>query len=248
MSSYYRREPWNDEDDKEDGCEGSKVAFWMMRNIPQFGGAIGEDPVRHEQTFHAICYYIKPEDEPLEKFELKYFKFSLTDSASSWFYSSGADYESSYWDLRARFLEKFSPPSLRFEVREKLCTFKQFRGETFYEYYVRFNDLQGSCPHHGFPDLFLLQRFLEGMMPLERNMLDAAAGGSNLIDDVAERLRPRPGRMHKMDDKAQTVEADLVQIVPDITCDTSVTILPTTVPNPEGNINTMEEVDVDAAL
>ncbi|CAM8978211.1 unnamed protein product [Rhodiola kirilowii] len=235
MSSYYSREPWNDEDDGEDGCEGSKVAFWMMRNIPQFGGAIGEDPVRHEQTFHAICYYIKPEDEPLEKFELNYFKFSLTESASSWFYSSGADYESSYWDLRVRFLEKFSPPSLRFKVREKLRTFEQFLGETFYEYYVHFNDLQGSCPHHGFPDLFLLQRFLEGMMPLERNMLDAAAGGSvmnlrmyelwNLIDDVAERSGPRPGQMHKTDDKAQTVEADSV---PDI--------------------STVAVVDVDATL
>ncbi|CAM8972839.1 unnamed protein product [Rhodiola kirilowii] len=139
---------------------------------------------------------MKPRDESLEEFKLKCFKFSLTDFALYWYDSSCADYENDYLVLRAHFLEEFSPPSFQLEVCEKIINLEQSRDETLDEYYTYFDTVVSSCPQHGLTDLFLLQRFLGGMMPLEWNRLSIAAGASvmkltmtqiwDLIDDLAE--------------------------------------------------------------
>jgi hypothetical protein len=63
------------------------------------------------------------------------------------------------------------------------------------EAWERFNELQRSCPHHGIEAWSLLQIFYGSLLPHDRGMLDAAAGGSlvnkgvvdgfKLIDDMA---------------------------------------------------------------
>ncbi|CAM8992041.1 unnamed protein product [Rhodiola kirilowii] len=120
---------------------------------------------------------MRPNNESLEEFKLKCFKFSLTNSAIDWYYSCAA-YEGNYGDLRTKFLEKFCPPSLRLETREKILNLEQSRDETLDEYLAYFDSIVASCPHHGFTNHYLIQRFLAGMTPLEWKKLNDAAGGS----------------------------------------------------------------------
>ncbi|CAM8999400.1 unnamed protein product [Rhodiola kirilowii] len=158
---------------------------------------------------------MRPKNESLEEFKLKCFKFSLTNSAIDWYYSCAA-YEGNYGDLRTKFLEKFCPPSLRLETREKILNLEQSRDETLDEYLAYFDSIVASCPHHGFTNHYLIQRFLAGMTPLEWKKLNDAAGGSimkltmaetwDLIDELAESTKQGP--MHQTDDKAPTEDED----------------------------------------
>ncbi|CAM8948324.1 unnamed protein product [Rhodiola kirilowii] len=158
---------------------------------------------------------MRPKNESLEEFKLKCFKFSLTNSAIDWYYSCAA-YEGNYGDLRTKFLEKFCPPSLRLKTREKILNLEQSRDETLDEYSVYFDSIVASCPHHGFTNHYLIQRFLAGMTPLEWKKLNDAAGGSimkltmaetwDLIDELAESTKQGP--MHQTDDEAPTEDED----------------------------------------
>ncbi|CAM8940594.1 unnamed protein product [Rhodiola kirilowii] len=160
---------------------------------------------------------MKPENETLEGFKLKCFKLSLTDFALVWYYSLIAGCADYYEDLRARFLKEFSPPSLRHETREKIIYLQQSRDETLDEYYTYFDTIVSRCPHHGFTNVVLFQKFLGGMRPFEWKRFNDAVGGSvvhltmadvwDLIDDLAESTKRGP--MNQTDEMAQMKEANL---------------------------------------
>jgi len=54
-------------------------------------------------------------------------------------------------------------------------------GETFCEYWERFNKLCASCPQYQITEQLLIQYFYEDLLPMDRNMVDAASGGLWLI-------------------------------------------------------------------
>ena len=67
-------------------------------------------------------------------------------------------------------------------------------GESLYEYLERFKMLCSSCPHHQIPDTLLIQYFHEGLLPLERDLLDSAAGGALLhliVEDAWELIEKK---------------------------------------------------------
>jgi hypothetical protein len=53
--------------------------------------------------------------------------------------------------------------------------------ETLAEYWERFKQLVSSCPQHQVTEQLLIQYFYEGLVPMDRNILDAASGGA-LVD------------------------------------------------------------------
>ncbi|KAM2811114.1 hypothetical protein COP1_043811 [Malus domestica] len=79
------------------------------------------------------------------------------------------------------FLEKFFPTSRIILLRKKISGIQQDEGESFPTYYERVKSLVASCPQHQMKEELLLQYFYEGVLPLERQMLDASAGGA-LVD------------------------------------------------------------------
>ncbi|XP_019178826.1 PREDICTED: uncharacterized protein LOC109173960 [Ipomoea nil] len=76
------------------------------------------------------------------------------------------------------FLEKFFPASRAASIRREICGIKQRDVETLHEYWERFKQLCASCPQHGVSEQLLIQYFYEGLLPMERNMMDAASGGA----------------------------------------------------------------------
>ncbi|XP_019200117.1 PREDICTED: uncharacterized protein LOC109193754 [Ipomoea nil] len=63
-------------------------------------------------------------------------------------------------------------------IRREICGIKQRDVETLHEYWERFKQLCASCPQHGVSEQLLIQYFYEGLLPMERNMMDAASGGA----------------------------------------------------------------------
>ena len=49
--------------------------------------------------------------------------------------------------------------------------------ETFHEYWERINKLCASCPQHQIYEQLLVQYFYEGLLPVDRNMVDAVIRG-----------------------------------------------------------------------
>ena len=66
-------------------------------------------------------------------------------------------------------------------MRKKISGIQQSQGESFPTYYERFKSLVASCLQHQMKEELLLQYFYEGLLPIERQMLDASAGGA-LVD------------------------------------------------------------------
>ncbi|CAN6685856.1 unnamed protein product [Malus baccata var. baccata] len=83
--------------------------------------------------------------------------------------------------MKRAFLEKFFPTSRVILLRKRISGIQQDQGESFPSYYERFKLLVASCPHHQMKEELLIQYFYEGLLPMERQMLDAPAGGA-LVD------------------------------------------------------------------
>ncbi|CAN6685866.1 unnamed protein product [Malus baccata var. baccata] len=83
--------------------------------------------------------------------------------------------------MKRAFLEKFFPTSRVILLRKRISGIQQDEGESFPKYYERFKSLVASCPQHQMKEELLLQYFYEGLLPIERQMLDASAGGA-LVD------------------------------------------------------------------
>ncbi|XP_062010388.1 uncharacterized protein LOC133726780 [Rosa rugosa] len=76
------------------------------------------------------------------------------------------------------FLEKYFPTSRIIMLRKKISGIQQGQDESYAEYYERFKSLVTQCPQHGMKDETLPTCFYDGLTSLERDMLDAASGGS----------------------------------------------------------------------
>ncbi|CAN6712754.1 unnamed protein product [Malus baccata var. baccata] len=112
---------------------------------------------------------------------MKAFPFSLMDKAKDWLYELAPGTVTSWESMKRAFLEKFFPTSRVILLRKRISGIQQEEGESFPTYYERFKSLVASCPHHQMKKELLLQYFYEGLLPIERQMLDASVGGA-LVD------------------------------------------------------------------
>ncbi|CAN6691852.1 unnamed protein product [Malus baccata var. baccata] len=109
------------------------------------------------------------------------FPFSLMEKAKDWLYELAPGTVTSWESMKRAFLEKFFPTSRVILLRKRISGIQQDEGESFPTYYERFKSLVVSCPQHQMKEELLLQYFYEGLLPIERQMLDASAGGA-LVD------------------------------------------------------------------
>ncbi|CAN6677835.1 unnamed protein product [Malus baccata var. baccata] len=153
----------------------------LLHHIPKFHGLSMEDPNKHLKEFEVVCSSMTPVTVDGSILKMKAFPFSLMDKAKDWLYELAPGTVTSWESMKRAFLEKFFPTSRIILLRKKISGIQQDEGESFPTYYERFKSLVASCPHHQMKEELLLQYFYEGLLPLEREMLDASAGGA-LVD------------------------------------------------------------------
>ncbi|KAH9716155.1 hypothetical protein KPL71_021360 [Citrus sinensis] len=160
----------------------------MINLLPTFHGLAGEDPNKHLKEFHVVCSTMKPAGISEEQVKLMAFPFSLADSAKEWLYYLPSGTITTWNEMRQLFLEKYFPASKAGSIRKEICGIRQYNGEPLYDYWERFKKLCASCPHHQISDQLLIQYFYEGLLPMDRSMIDAASGGA-LVDKTPEAAR-----------------------------------------------------------
>lgn len=90
--------------------------------------------------------------------------------------------------MKRLFLEKFFLASRAINIRKEICDIRQHNGESLYEYWEHFKKLCASYQHYKISDQLLIQYFYEGLLSIDRNMIDAASGGA-LVDKTYKATR-----------------------------------------------------------
>ncbi|KAM2101503.1 hypothetical protein ACFX1T_028521 [Malus domestica] len=153
----------------------------LLHHIPKYHGLSMEDPNKHLKEFEVVCSSMTPVNVDGSILKMKAFPFSLLEKAKDWLYELAPGTVTSWESMKRAFLEKFFPTSRVILLRKRISGIQQEEGETFPTYYERFKSLVASCPQHQMKEELLLQYFYEGLLPIERQMLDASAGGA-LVD------------------------------------------------------------------
>ena len=156
-----------------------RTGLLTMVQANQFCGLPSEDANAHLQNFLELCETIIIKDVAPESVKLRLFPFSLSGKAKQWFYQSKEAVNT--WDkCSAAFLAKFFPMSKTNALRGKISNFQQTSLESIPEAWERLQEYIRACPHHGMEDWLVLQNFYEGLTPMSKGHVDAAAGGAFL--------------------------------------------------------------------
>ncbi|XP_024965788.1 uncharacterized protein LOC112505988 [Cynara cardunculus var. scolymus] len=168
----------------------------LIHLLPRFHGLANEDSYKHMAEFHMVCLGMKLQGTTVENLKLKAFPFSLADATREWLFYLSSGSITTWAQMARAFLDKYFPASKAAWLRREICGIKKKDMESLYEYWERFKRLCVSCPQHGISDELLIQYFYEGLLPMERKMMDAASGGAivnktptqarTLIDTMAE--------------------------------------------------------------
>ncbi|KAM2922701.1 hypothetical protein COP2_039024 [Malus domestica] len=153
----------------------------LLHHIPKYHGLSMEDPNKHLKEFEVVCSSMTPVNVDESILKMKAFPFSLLEKAKDWLYELAPRTVTLCESMKRAFLEKFFPTSRVILLRKRISGIQQDEGESFPTYYERFKSLVASCPQHQMKEELLLQYFYEGLLPIERQMLDASAGGA-LVD------------------------------------------------------------------
>ncbi|KAM2977333.1 hypothetical protein FF2_014286 [Malus domestica] len=153
----------------------------LLHHIPKYHGLSMEDPNKHLKEFEVVCSSMTPRNVDRNILMMKAFPFSLLEKAKDWLYELAPGTVTSWDSMKRAFLEKFFPTSRVILLRKRISGIQQNQGESFPSYYERFKSLVASCPQHQMKEELLIQYFYEGLLPMERQMLDASAGGA-LVD------------------------------------------------------------------
>ncbi|CAN6566334.1 unnamed protein product [Malus baccata var. baccata] len=148
----------------------------LLHHIPKYQGLSMEDLNKHLKEFEVVCSSMSPVNVDGNILKMKAFPFSLMDKAKDWLYELAPGTVTSWESMKREYLEKFFPTSRIILLRKKISGIQQEEGESFPTYYERFKSLVASCPQHQMKEELLLQYFYEGLLLLERQMLDASAG------------------------------------------------------------------------
>ncbi|CAN6679380.1 unnamed protein product [Malus baccata var. baccata] len=153
----------------------------LLHHIPKYHGLSMEDHNKHLKEFEVVCSSMTPINVDGNILMMKAFPFSLLEKAKDWLYELAPGTVTSWDSMKRAFLEKFFPTSRVILLRKRISGIQQNQGESFSSYYERFKSLVASCPQHQMKEELLIQYFYEGLLPMERQMLDASAGGA-LVD------------------------------------------------------------------
>jgi len=83
------------------------------------------------------------------------------------------------WEtLSKALLSKYFPPGKTAKLRAEIISFVQQDGESLYDAWERFKDLQRQCLRHAVPDWLLVQTFYNGPEQSVKISVNAAAGGA----------------------------------------------------------------------
>ncbi|RDY00164.1 hypothetical protein CR513_16683, partial [Mucuna pruriens] len=168
-------QPWCIQCPPLEPAQSYKLKSSLIHLLPEFHGLAGEDPHKHLKEFHVVCSTMRLVPI-LPGWSCKRLAVSTADSLQ---YLGG---------YKAHVPREILPSVQNIDHKEGDFGIRQYSGETLHEYWERFNKLCVTCPHHQINEQLLIQYFYEGLMMMDRSMIDAANGGA-LMDKMPAAAR-----------------------------------------------------------
>ena len=125
-----------------------KPALITMVQHNRFTGHPTEDPNEHLRRFLRMANTVKLNGVRPEVIKLQLFLLSLRDITTTCFDSLPYGSVNTWEELMEAYLSRFFPPSLTFERRGEITTFKQGEEESLYTAWERYKSLLKRCPMH----------------------------------------------------------------------------------------------------
>ncbi|XP_055961915.1 uncharacterized protein LOC130015571 [Mercurialis annua] len=160
----------------------------LLENRCAFFGLKHEDPNAHIAKFLGVLNTFKLHGITADQIKLRMFPFSLRDKASLWLQSLPNESIHTWRELAQAFLNKYFPHGKTTKLTKDILEFVQFDGESLYEAWERFKDLQRSVPHHKLNKEHVIQIFYDATNITTRATIDAASGGSLMQKTYEEAL------------------------------------------------------------
>ncbi|XP_017628655.1 uncharacterized protein LOC108471568 [Gossypium arboreum] len=160
----------------------------LIHLLPIFNGLPSESPHKHLAEFHMVCSSIKPQGVSEDQIKLRAFSFSLARMANEWLFYLPPNSITTWAELSRVFLDRYFPAAKASELRRSILGIQQRSDESLYDYWERFKKLCASCPQHGLSEQTLLQYLYEGMLSMDKKMVDAASSGA-LVNMTLENTR-----------------------------------------------------------
>nr|GMD14715.1 Retrotransposon gag protein [Ipomoea batatas] len=117
--------------------------------LPSFHGSASEDALTSIRDFCGIVQHFPLNDLTKDALMMRCFLYTLKDAAKTWFMSLTPGSLRTWPEVYNKFIGKFYSHVKTAELRRKIATFSQAKGEPFHEAWERFNMLLIQCPHHG---------------------------------------------------------------------------------------------------
>ncbi|XP_022880909.1 uncharacterized protein LOC111398207 [Olea europaea var. sylvestris] len=136
---------------------GFELKSGMNYLFSTFHGFAEKDPNKHLKEFYVVCSSMKPTGGLITTWN----------------------------EMQKLFLEMYFPASKATNIIKEICSIRQSQGKNLYEYWERFKRLCAICPNHQISEQLLLQYFYEGLLPMERSMIDAVSGGALMDKTLA---------------------------------------------------------------
>ena len=108
------------------------------------------------------------------------------DKAKSWLPNSNAISFTTWETLSKAFLGKYFPLGKTAKLWKDITSLYQEEGESLYEPWESFKELQRECPHHGIPNWLLVQTFYNGLKQPMKISIDVTAGGALMAKPINE--------------------------------------------------------------
>ncbi|XP_023772488.1 uncharacterized protein LOC111921147 [Lactuca sativa] len=131
---------------------------------------------------------MKPHTVTKDQIKLRAFPFSVQDAAKEWLYDLPSGSITRWNELAKLLLEKYFPEAKVWNLHREILGIKQGKREALHTYWERFKKLLVRCPQHDISDYQLYQCFCEGLIPMERRLINASSGGS-LSDMTPTKIR-----------------------------------------------------------
>ncbi|RDX82170.1 hypothetical protein CR513_37072, partial [Mucuna pruriens] len=173
-------QPWFIQYPKLEQAQSYELKSRLIHLLPKFHGLASRDPHKYLKEFHVVCSTMRPHGILNDYIRMKAFPFSLDGAAKDWLYLQPVLFNT-WRDIKRMFLEKFFTTSRIVAIRKEIYGIRQHTGETLHEYWERFNKLCATCPHHQISEQFLIQYFYEGLIMMDKSMINVARGRA-LID------------------------------------------------------------------
>ncbi|GAB2266565.1 hypothetical protein Dimus_037902 [Dionaea muscipula] len=157
-----------------------------IQSLPTFNGLSQEDPYSHLSEFSSISSTLRINNFPVDAMRLILFPFSLRGQAKHWLSTLPPNSIHSWEEMSRAFLKKYFSVGKTLQYRREITTFQQQSDEHLFESWERFGDLLRKCPHHDIPRWQLVQNFYFGLLPSQRQMMEASCGGSVMTKDENE--------------------------------------------------------------